>query len=82
MCGGDGEGECPGHTLLLSIYWNIIKAYKIVGKTRKTHVFFPSLFTRLHFRNLSELSTLSAAVCVCINLFNHDVTATELEVFI
>lgn len=72
------EGACPGHTLLLSIYWNIIKAYKIVGKTRKTHLCFLSLFTRLHF--MPELSTLSAALCGHINLFNHDMTATKLEV--
>lgn len=65
-----GRERALEHTLLLSIYWNIIKAYKIVGKT--------SLFTRLHF--MLELSTLSAALCGHINLFNHDMTATKLEV--
>lgn len=31
----EGKGARPGLTLLLSIYWNIIKAYKIVGKPGK-----------------------------------------------
>lgn len=74
MCGGEGSVPWAHFVTFYLLEYN----KSIVGKTRKTHLCFLSLFTRLHF--MPELSTLSAALCGHINLFNHDMTATKLEV--
>lgn len=78
MCVRGGEGSMPWAHFATFYLLEYNKSIQNSRKTRKTHLCFLSLFTRLHF--MPELSTFSAALCGHINLFNHDVTATELEV--